>query len=70
MSTQKLKRLQSAGWKTGSAKDFLQLSDEEEMLVALRLSLADAVRESRRKRGLSAFPGLGQGLESSLPRRR
>jgi len=50
MRTRKLKRLQSAGWKTGSADDFLQLSDEEGMLVALRLSLADFNAPLARKR--------------------
>lgn len=37
MKTNKLKRLQAAGWKVGSAEDFLQLSGEEARLVALKL---------------------------------
>lgn len=67
MSTAKLKRLQSAGWKTGSAKDFLQLSDEQAMLVELKLSLTDAVRQSRQKRGLSQID-LAQRMGSSQSR--
>jgi ribosome-binding protein aMBF1 (putative translation factor) len=53
MSTAKLKRLQSAGWKSGSSKDFLRLSNEDAMLVELKVSLTVAVRQSRQKRGLS-----------------
>ncbi len=53
MKTGKLKRLQAAGWKVGSAKDFLRLSDEEAMLVELKLSLINAVKQSRQKHGLS-----------------
>ena len=53
MSAAKLKRLQSAGWKTGGAREFLGLSDEEAMLVDLKLSLTDAVRQFRQRRGLS-----------------
>jgi ribosome-binding protein aMBF1 (putative translation factor) len=53
MLSEKLKRLQSAGWKVGSAKDFLQLRDEESALTELKLALTVAVRQSRQKRGLS-----------------
>ena len=42
MSNAKLKRLQFAGWKTSGAKNFLQLSDEQAMLVELKLALTDA----------------------------
>ena len=67
MNPAKLKRLHAAGWKTGSVKEFLQLSDEEAMLVELRLSLADAVKASRQKRGLSQI-GLAQRMRSSQSR--
>jgi len=53
MNTAKLKRLKAAGWKAGGAGDFLQLSDEEAMLVELKLMLTDAIKASRQKRGLS-----------------
>ncbi len=39
MKPEKLARLQAAGWKIGSTEDFLQLSDGEVPLVALKLSL-------------------------------
>jgi hypothetical protein len=44
MKTTKLERLQAAGWKVGSAADFLALNDEEAQLVALKLSLISAVK--------------------------
>jgi ribosome-binding protein aMBF1 (putative translation factor) len=67
MVSAKLKKLQSAGWKSSSAKDFLQLSDEEAMLVELKLSLTDAVRQSRQKRGLSQID-LARRMGSSQSR--
>lgn len=53
MKPGKIRRLRAAGWKVGSAGDFLQLSDEEALLVELRLVLISAVKRSREKRGLS-----------------
>ena len=44
MKTEKLARLQADGWKVGNAEDFLELSDEEARLVALKLSLISAVK--------------------------
>ena len=38
MNSAKLKKLRAAGWKVGSTRDFLKLSDEEAMLVELKLS--------------------------------
>ena len=67
MKTNKLERLQAAGWKVGSAEDFLQLSDEEAQLVALKLSLISAVKKSRVKRKLSQID-LAQRMKSSQSR--
>jgi len=67
MSTAKLKRLKAAGWKAGSAGDFLQLSDEEAMLVELKLMLTDAIKASRQKRGLSQID-LARKMGSSQSR--
>jgi ribosome-binding protein aMBF1 (putative translation factor) len=67
MKTDKLKRLQAAGWKTGNAEEFLQLSDEEARLVALKLSLTNAVKKSRIKRKLSQID-LAQRMKSSQSR--
>jgi transcriptional regulator with XRE-family HTH domain len=51
----------------GSAKDFLKLSDEEAMLVELKVSLAGALRQARAKRGLSQVE-LAQRMRSSQSR--
>src|SRR5437773_11806205 len=50
MKAQKRKRLEKAGWKLGSAKEFLGLTAEEEAVVDLKLVLARAVRKERSKR--------------------
>ncbi len=67
MNAAKLKRLRAAGWKIGTAKDFLKLSDEEAMLVELKLSLADALKQARQKRRLSQMD-LAQRMGSSQSR--
>jgi len=67
MSTNRMKRLQAAGWKAGTVKDFLQLSDEEAVLVELKLALTEAVKQARKKRGLSQA-ALAQRMHSSQSR--
>ena len=67
MKTDKLARLQATGWKVGSAEDFLQLSDEEARLIALKFSLISAVKKSRIKRKLSQID-LAQRMKSSQSR--
>jgi DNA-binding XRE family transcriptional regulator len=53
MKKSKLDRLRAAGWKVGSTKDFLGLSNEEIALIELKLSLADLLREERQSQGLT-----------------
>ena len=67
MNSAKLKKLRAAGWKVGSARDFLKLSDEEAMLVELKLSLTNALKEARQKRRLSQID-LAQRMGSSQSR--
>lgn len=67
MKASKLKKLKAAGWKAGSAKEFLRLSDDEAALVDLKLALVAAVREARRKRGLTQT-ALAQRMRSSQSR--
>lgn len=67
MKPAKLKRLQAAGWKVGDAKEFLKLTDEEVMLVELKLSLIKAVKQSREKSGLSQID-LARRMGSSQSR--
>ncbi len=47
MNTQKKKKLESKGWKVTTAAEFLGLSEDEELIVELRLALSDALRERR-----------------------
>ncbi len=46
-SSTKSERLASAGWRTGSAQDFLGLSDDEAAYIELRLQLAKTLRAQR-----------------------
>ena len=40
-------RLAAAGWKTGDAQDFLELTDAEAAFVEMKLALADDLRARR-----------------------
>src|SRR5437899_13059893 len=53
MRKQKRARLESAGWRVGSVRDFLGLSKAEEALVELKLTLSRSLRERRARRRLS-----------------
>lgn len=67
MDTNKRKRLEAAGWKVGSAKEFLNLSDEEETLVELRVALGSSLKHQRTKKRLSQTD-LAKQLRSSQSR--
>jgi len=67
MNRGKRRRLETAGWKLGSAKEFLGLTDQEEAVIDLKLALARAVREERAKRQLTQVQ-LGRLLGSSQSR--
>ncbi len=53
MDENKRKRLEAAGWMTGSAYDFLEMTDEAASYVELKLALSAAVRKLRRRRKLT-----------------
>ena len=53
MNSAKKARLQAAGWKVGSAEDFLGLSAAEAVYVEMKLALARKLRERRQRRKLS-----------------
>ncbi|MET3121132.1 ribosome-binding protein aMBF1 (putative translation factor) [Oxalobacteraceae bacterium GrIS 2.11] len=53
MKASKLERLQASGWKVGSTEDFLKLTEDESKLISLRISLMNAVKQSRLKHKLS-----------------
>jgi hypothetical protein len=49
----KRKNLTAAGWRIGTAKGFLGLSDEEDLLIDIKFSLADALRKRRARLGMT-----------------
>jgi ribosome-binding protein aMBF1 (putative translation factor) len=53
MNAAKRKKLEAAGWRVGSAQEFLGLSEEESVIVGIKLALADAVKKQREKRRLT-----------------
>ncbi len=59
MDKNKRARLEAAGWKTGSAYDFLEMTDEEASYVELKLVLRAAVRKLGQKRDLTQPCGAG-----------
>ena len=47
MHSNKKKRLEKKGWKIGSSKEFLGLSDEEEAYIEIKLKLSESFRARR-----------------------
>jgi len=52
MNEAKRMRLEKKGWRFGTVKEFLGLSDEEEAFIEVKLRLAKSLRAVRIKRGL------------------
>jgi len=67
MKVSKRKKLEAAGWKVGSAREFLGLSDEEAAFVELKLTLSASLKEYRTSQGLSQSE-LAKRLRSSQSR--
>jgi ribosome-binding protein aMBF1 (putative translation factor) len=67
MRKQKQKRLRARGWKMGTVKDFLGLSDEESAYIELKIKLAVGLRQRRQQKGLSQLD-LAAKLQSSQSR--
>lgn len=67
MDAKKRKRLEAAGWKTGSAADFLELTTEEAALVEMRLAVSGALRARRQRQGVTQA-ALAKKLHSSQSR--
>jgi len=53
MKTSKRKELEAAGWKVGSASEFLELSDAEAMLVNMKLALAKQIKVLRQSKKIT-----------------
>src|SRR5580700_10355638 len=67
MRESKRKKLAAKGWMTGSAREFLNLSSEEEANIELRLRLAAGLKMRRNSRGITQME-LAQTLHSSQSR--
>jgi ribosome-binding protein aMBF1 (putative translation factor) len=67
MRTEKRKHLEARGWKVGSVKEFLDLSDQESAYIELRLKLARGLKARRHARGLSQTQ-LAKAVQSSQSR--
>src|ERR1700682_5832047 len=67
MRESKRRRLQARGWKVGSAKAFLGLSDQEAAYIELKLRLAASLLECRRRCHLTKMD-LARFLRSSQSR--
>lgn len=67
MDAKKRKRLEAAGWKVGSAAEFLELSTEEAALVETRLAVSRALRHRRQDQGVTQA-ALAKKLRSSQSR--
>ena len=53
MKPEKRKRLEAAGWRVGTASEFLGLTEEEMALIELKLDLARAVKAERLHRKMT-----------------
>lgn len=67
MRKQKKRRLESAGWRVGSAAEFLGLSAEEDAIVAVRAGLAKVLRATRLEREMTQAQ-LARAIGSSQSR--
>jgi DNA-binding XRE family transcriptional regulator len=67
MNIQKKKRLEAAGWRVGSAEDFLGLSDEEVAYIDLKMTLSQNLRQRREKAQWTQIE-LAKRLKSSQSR--
>ncbi len=67
MKTSKRKKLEAAGWRVGSAAEFLKLTEAEEMLVNMKLALAASVKARRQELKLTQQE-LAQRIGSSQSR--
>jgi hypothetical protein len=67
MKESKRKQLEAAGWRVGSAAEFLGLSSVESLLADLRLALSQALKERRAKLRLSQR-ALAERIKSSQSR--
>jgi ribosome-binding protein aMBF1 (putative translation factor) len=67
MDRNKRKQLEQAGWRVGSASDFLELTDSENALIEMKMSLGARLRKARERRKLTQV-ALARLMKSSQSR--
>jgi DNA-binding XRE family transcriptional regulator len=67
MEKSKRKRLEKAGWKVGTAAEFLQLTPEEAQLVEMKLALSVRLRKARVRQHITQME-LAERMGSSQSR--
>lgn len=67
MKADKQKKLEKAGWRTGSVADFLGLTPAEEAYIEMKLTLARELAEARRAQRLTQ-ERMAAMLKTSQPR--
>ena len=67
MRDAKKRRLEAKGWKIGTAREFLGLSDQESAYVELKLRLADSLKSRRRRRHMTQL-AVAKAVRSSQSR--
>ena len=53
MKEERREILEAAGWKVGTAEEFLELTEAEAALIDMKLALADGLRDLRSTRNLT-----------------
>jgi DNA-binding XRE family transcriptional regulator len=67
MNKEKQKKLVKKGWKIGSAKEFLGLSNEESLYIELKIKLSSNLRKLRTEQNITQVE-LAKILKSSQSR--
>ncbi len=67
MDKRKRAKLAKKGWKIGTAKDFLSLTDEEAAYVEMKLALSEMLKNRRVRKKLTQAQ-LAQAIRSSQSR--
>ncbi len=53
MDVQKIKKLNTKGWKVGDAADFLGLTPEEVIYIEIKISMGNKLKEKRKSKNLT-----------------
>ena len=67
MNTAKRKHLENKGWRFGSAKDFLELTEQENAYIELKLTLGENLKKRRLQKKLTQIE-LAKRLRSNQSR--